>query len=282
MRSLLKPRLMIDRSSRWSRFWRGKPFYDGLTPPVAPVNANTRLRVRVREWERRSLRLFGGLAGRDVEYSFALRVLTGDPFHVLDIGSCDSLLPLRLAKMGHTVTVCDFRPYPERHPRIRTVQCDFFQNSFAASEFDAVTLISTIEHLGIGGYGMDVQPDADFRIMEEIKRVLRPDGTLVITTPFNEPEMELPEFERWYDRKRLAWLMQGWQLLEVSYWHPGWILFGRVWKFKPGTAEDAGTSYQRTSFQGFVCMTLTRSQGCRGRLIDGSEFPGFSGDLHVS
>ena len=63
------------------------------------------LKVRMREMARRILRLFGGRSSRDVEYDFAYRNVVGDCLRILDIGGCDSLLPLILAKQGHQVTV---------------------------------------------------------------------------------------------------------------------------------------------------------------------------------
>lgn len=78
----------------------------------------SRLTVRFREFERRLLRFLGGRSERDVEYDFAYRHVAGSGLRIIDIGGCDSLLPLTLAKAGHIVTVYDFRPYPERHPNL--------------------------------------------------------------------------------------------------------------------------------------------------------------------
>lgn len=155
----------------------------------AELLPDSTLRVRMREIARRTLRLFGGCSSRDVEYDFAYRNVVGNGLNILDVGGCDSLLPLVFAKMGHSVTVYDFRPYPERHPNLTVVQGDFLTNSLPASSFDVVIMISTLEHIGLGGYGAPEYPDADFVVMEELDRILVSGGRAIITFPFNEREL---------------------------------------------------------------------------------------------
>lgn len=77
-------------------------------------------KARMREGARRILRLFGGRSSRDVEYDFTYRNVVGDQLRILDIGGCDSLLPIEFAKAGHMVTIYDLRPYPERHSNLQS------------------------------------------------------------------------------------------------------------------------------------------------------------------
>jgi 2-polyprenyl-3-methyl-5-hydroxy-6-metoxy-1,4-benzoquinol methylase len=77
---------------------------------------------------RRILRLCDWETNRDREYSFALRHIVGDGKKVIDIGGCDSLIPLLLARKGFKVTVFDFRKYSKKHPNLVTIQGDFLQN----------------------------------------------------------------------------------------------------------------------------------------------------------
>ena len=105
------------------------------------------LKVRLREISRRILRLIGGRSSRDVEYDFAYRNTVGKRLRILDIGGCDSLLPLTFARAGHSVTVYDFRRYPEHHPNLTVSQGDFLENQLPPCSFDAVVMVSTIEHI---------------------------------------------------------------------------------------------------------------------------------------
>ena len=146
------------------------------------------LKVRLRETSRRILRLFGGRWIRDVEYDFAYRNIAGKELRILDIGGCDSLLPLTFAKAGHTVIVYDFRLYQERHPNLTVIQSNFLENQLPPCSFDAVVMVSTIEHIGLGGYGAPEMSDADFEVMRELHRILADGGRVILTFPFNERE----------------------------------------------------------------------------------------------
>jgi len=157
----------------------------------APLVPDSPLEVRLREIARRVLRLCGGRSNWDVEYDFAYRNITGKRLRILDIGWCDSLLPLAFAKAGHIVTVYDLRPYPERHRNLTVIQGDFLENQLPPCSFDAVVMVSTIEHIGLGGYGAPERADADFEIMRQLRRILVDGGRVILTFPFNEREREL-------------------------------------------------------------------------------------------
>ena len=149
-------------------------------------------RVRIREIERRIVRLFGGRSNRDVEYDFAYRNVNRKKLRILDIGGCESLTPLVLAHTGHKVTIYDFRPYPERHRNLKVIQGDFLENKLPTKSFDIVMLISTIEHIGFGAYGLPEHKDADFKVMSKVSNVLTDGGKLILTFPFNEKEKIIP------------------------------------------------------------------------------------------
>ena len=57
------------------------------------------------------------------------------------------------------------------------VLIDKLPSSFKTKQFDSITLIETIEHL---------QDEALHETMQELFRILKPNGKIFITTPFNE------------------------------------------------------------------------------------------------
>ena len=159
------------------------------------IKPDSRFKVRFREFQRRLVIFLGGRSERDVEYDFAYRNVVGKSLRILDIGGCDSLLPLVLAKAGHLVTVYDFRHYPEKHPNLTVIQGDFLKNNLPDKSFDVVIMVSTIEHIGFGSYGAPVYPDADFVVMKEVRRLLVDSGRAILTFPFNREEKIIPGFE---------------------------------------------------------------------------------------
>ena len=213
-------------------------------------------KVRIREIERRTIRFFGGRSNRDLEYDFAYRNVNGENVSILDIGGCDSLMPLLLARVGHRVTVYDFRSYPERHHNLQFIQGDFMKNQLRSKSYDIIMLISTIEHMGLGAYGISEYKDADFEVMRELKRILMDGGRLVLTFPFNEEEKIVSGFERWYSVDRIKQLFIGWYVVDFEFWAPDRKLLGYWVKWVPSTVRRAGRAYMAKGVQGVACFAL--------------------------
>jgi SAM-dependent methyltransferase len=77
-------------------------------------------------------------------------------------------------------------------PGMETVRADVRELPFEDRSFDQVLLVSTLEHIGADNalYGLEVEePDAAARraALREVRRVLRRDGSLLVTVPLGEP-----------------------------------------------------------------------------------------------
>jgi SAM-dependent methyltransferase len=218
---------------------------------------HSRLKVRIREAERRFLRLFNCKSSRDVEYDFAHRNVFGDGLKILDIGGCESLLPLMLAKRGFKVTVYDFRHYTESHPNLTSIAGSFLENKLPDDCFDYVILVSTIEHIGFGSYQAPRYEDGDMKAMTEVKRLLSPDGRTILTFPFTDKHTVLEGFERWYDTNRVKELFQDMYILKEEHWVPEIKALGRWIKWKPGTLREAQTSLEDCDSQSIACYVVS-------------------------
>jgi SAM-dependent methyltransferase len=77
-------------------------------------------------------------------------------------------------------------------PGMETVRADVRELPFPDADFDQVLLVSTLEHVGADNERYGVEGEADgsgMRVaLRELRRVLRPDGTLLVTVPLGEPE----------------------------------------------------------------------------------------------
>ncbi|MCU1359980.1 MAG: Methyltransferase type 11 [Ilumatobacteraceae bacterium] len=129
---------------------------------------------------------------------------------VLDVGCCESIVSLSLASLGYDVTALDPRPYPFAHPRL-TVVTDPVENYRDETGFDAIVLLSTIEHLGVGSYGLNEGDRLDLRAMAHLRSLLHPDGRLILTTPFGVRGVN--DLERTYDVAGIQELLQGFQIV---------------------------------------------------------------------
>jgi 2-polyprenyl-3-methyl-5-hydroxy-6-metoxy-1,4-benzoquinol methylase len=155
---------------------------------------------------------------RIIEIPFTIDALAGmaKTGRILDLGCMESALPLFLAGLGFQVTGFDFRQYPYRVPNFKFVQGDILEMPFEKGAFDAVTCVSTIEHIGIGFYSdpKDVL-SSDTKGMQEIKRVLRPGGLLILTVPFGKSFIN--NQQRIYDQHGLDKLLAGFSVNKIKY-----------------------------------------------------------------
>jgi hypothetical protein len=158
---------------------------------------------------------FGSVNERIVELPFAFGALARLDARsaVLDIGSAESTFALSVASLGHSVTALDLRPLPYRHPSIENVVGRFEDWDPGARLFDAIFLISTVEHIGLGAYGEPSDKgDADRRALDRARDLLVEGGLLVLTTPFGTRGID--NLQRTYDEQSLTELLAGWTVLE--------------------------------------------------------------------
>jgi 2-polyprenyl-3-methyl-5-hydroxy-6-metoxy-1,4-benzoquinol methylase len=223
-------------------------------------NYPSRFQVRFKEFKRRTIHYLGGFQCRDIEYDFVYRHVFGEGVSVLDVGGCESLLALQFAKRGYSVTVQDFRKYPEKHPNLSTIQGDFLTNTLPNQSFDFVVMVSAIEHMGFGSYGAPIYKDGDFLAMEQIKRILKPSGRIVLTFPIANKEIIVTGFERWYDIKRLQHLFEGMYILAEEYYVPSTKVFGKIVKWLPASLEqisDTDDVIKRYGYQCNACLEIS-------------------------
>lgn len=122
---------------------------------------------------------------RIVEYPTVFSWLPEKPARILDIGCVSSRLPIQLASLGYNVHGLDARPYRYSHRNLTFHQQDLFSWT-PDLLFDTICLISTLEHIGLGGYG-DIKFDyADHQAIQKIIRLIKPGGQLIVSVPFGK------------------------------------------------------------------------------------------------
>lgn len=154
---------------------------------------------------------------RILENPLIIRNLPQNSSRILDVGSRYSQVPIEMAALGHQVTCLDIEDYIFKHKNLRFVKGDIRKTSFPKNSFDVVTLISTLEHVGMGetSYGGTEESDGDITAMEEIYRILKPKGMILVTLPFGKPKV-LP-FLRVYDKERVKRISQGFVIRKEIY-----------------------------------------------------------------
>ena len=152
---------------------------------------------------------------RVVEVPFALDQLESMKGRILDVGCADSAFPLLLAARGHDVVGLDVRPWSIPHPRFRFVLGDVRALPFRDGTFGAVSMVSSVEHVGLGVYGDPEDRWGDVAACREAKRVLAPNGKLVLTVPFGH--RAISDLQRVYDPASLDELLAGFSVDERRF-----------------------------------------------------------------
>lgn len=126
---------------------------------------------------------------------------------LLDVGSYQSPFPLFMASEGFKVLATDIENFVARQKKwaSKTKVMDRFsivltngsRLSFKDSSFDAISAISTIEH---------IPDDGDIKALTEIGRAIKPGGLVFVSVPYNQEYREGTWgtwFQRYYDSSSL-------------------------------------------------------------------------------
>src|SRR3990172_2133274 len=121
---------------------------------------------------------------RIVEIPFVHRHIDidGTGKSALEFGCTRSELALQLAALGYDVYGVDLRPYPFTHPNMKLYQGNLLDLN-DQMEFDLITAISVLEHIGLGVYGETENNSDLYRISNKLIEVLKPGGKLIVTVP---------------------------------------------------------------------------------------------------
>jgi len=126
---------------------------------------------------------------RTIEYAWAYKFLVGIKNSiVLDVGAKNGLLTTdMLLENNNKVYAIDINASESiTKGNIILERGNIVSTKYDNEKFDAVLLISTLEHIGVSGrYGIDeTDENLDFLAVQEVFRILRPKGNCYITIPY--------------------------------------------------------------------------------------------------
>ena len=137
---------------------------------------------------------------RIVEYGWVSKNIDIEEGRVLDVGCCGTFFPLQLAGMGLEVWGLDKKECELKHKNFKFVKGNILDADLPRNSFDIITLISTVEHIGL-------REDGDFKCMERLHELLKDNGNLIVTAPFGKPHTF--EGYRVYDMQRIRKMWKG-------------------------------------------------------------------------
>ena len=121
--------------------------------------------------------------------AWAARILaqTKPEFHV-DISSILSFSTIVSAFVP--VKFYDYRPAVLTLSNLESGFADLKNLSFSDNSVPSLSCMHTIEHIGLGRYGDEIDPAGDIKSINELKRVLKQGGDLLFVTPVGKPKIE--------------------------------------------------------------------------------------------
>lgn len=141
---------------------------------------------------------------------------------ILDVGCAESLLSYELIAKGLRVAGIDIRDYPFRDKHVTFIKSNIMDTNLPDNTFDAIGIVSTIEHIGLEPYGQTVKDtNGDLKTMNELKRILKDQGIIILTTPYiGDGLLRVDFFERKYNAQRLCKLTDGLKIMQDDYFYP--------------------------------------------------------------
>jgi SAM-dependent methyltransferase len=167
---------------------------------------------------------FGEWSQRAIEYPWVIESLSMVPKRglILDVGCAESLLSHELIAKGFWVVGIDIRDCLFRDKHVMFIKRNVMDTRLPDNTFDAIVVVSTIEHIGLEPYGQTVKDDnGDLKVMSELKRILKPNGAIILTTPYvGGGLLRVNKFERAYNKQRLCELTRGLKIIRAGYFYP--------------------------------------------------------------
>ena len=119
----------------------------------------------------------------------------------------------------------DYRPTDLGLDQLKCKAGDLTKINFPDNSIESLSCLHTIEHLGLGRYGDPIDYDGDLKAISELKRVVKPRGSLLFVTPVGKPKI-VYNAHRIYSYDQVMEYFSGFDLKEFS--------------LVPDRAEDGG------------------------------------------
>jgi SAM-dependent methyltransferase len=156
-----------------------------------------------------------GMHSRSIEHGWCLEQITKDS-KILEVGCTTSYFSHELAARTKRLYGLDVRPCPSKPPLMVFSQQDIRKTEYPENFFDIIILVSTLEHIGLGGYGDYQQQNGDIEAVAQLRRILIPGGKILITVPFSG-SFTVCGITRIYDEDRIKKICESFKVIKNDY-----------------------------------------------------------------
>jgi SAM-dependent methyltransferase len=162
------------------------------------------------------------LGDREIEWTYIVARIgryASEKSKILDFGCGTGILSFAAASVGASVLAIDLMPqqFQSGYPNLEYQQVDIMSLD-DNKKFDLILNCSTIEHVGLSGrYNAVEKTDGDLEAMQKMRKLLVPEGYMLMTIPMGQ-DIVIRPLHRIYGIKRFPRLIEGYQVLESSFW----------------------------------------------------------------
>ncbi len=114
-----------------------------------------------------------------------------------------------------TVEFYDYRPALLNLDNLRSEKADLTSLFFKSGSIESLSCMHTVKHIGLGRYGDPIDPDGDLKAIGELKRVVKPGGSILFVVPVGKPVV-IFNAHRIYDAAAVVKLFDGFSLKDFS------------------------------------------------------------------
>jgi len=109
----------------------------------------------------------------------------------------------------------DFRPANLDLTGLTCNRADLNTLPFPSESIESLSCLHTIEHIGLGRYGDDLDPGGDLKAIKELQRVVKNGGHLLIAVPIGQPKLRF-NAHRVYSYEQIISYFSAMELEEFS------------------------------------------------------------------
>jgi len=175
---------------------------------------------------------------RQMEYSWVIKNINLTQGKLLDVGSSDSGFLSDLLPKTVEISAININQIKRTNSKVKFVKGDIRQTDFPDKWFDYVVCVSTLEHIGVKGrYHGNNDPDGDTKAIQEMARILKPKGTLLLTVPYGACDV-LP-INKLYNKERITRLFNDFDIISQEFfkYEKKWGFWQKVNDAKAGKAD---------------------------------------------
>lgn len=109
----------------------------------------------------------------------------------------------------------DYRPADLHLSNLSSEAADLHALPFEDQSIQSLSCMHVVEHIGLGRYGDPLDPEGDLKAINELKRVLAPEGSLLFVVPVGKPKIMF-NAHRIYSYEQIINYFDGLELREFT------------------------------------------------------------------